>query len=135
MRPPSETENLLARNGYRILARDKKRPLLIKADGQSHLSEIAAELLAEKDKISYAVLSGPLLDPTDAVIRRRLIEASYVFKTSHLLYVDMENHKIHKINLVVPRPESETFFLYLIALFIILIIAGIIWLLIRLKLV
>lgn len=128
-------ENLLVRNGYRILSRDKKRPLLIKSDGQSHLSEITAELLVEKDKMSYAVLSGPLLDPTDVVLRRRLTESAFVFKTTHLLYVDLENHKIHKIGLELPRPESEVFFLYLIAGFIILAIVGIIWLLIQLKLV
>ncbi|MBI5699304.1 hypothetical protein HZC35_03215 [Candidatus Saganbacteria bacterium] len=135
MKPASETENLLVRNGYRILSRDKKRPLLIKADGQSHLSEITAELLVEKEKAGYAVLSGPVLDPTDTVLRRRLTETAFVFKTPHLLYVDLENHKIHKIGLELPRPESEAFLLYLVALFIILIIAGIIWLLIQLKLV
>ncbi|MFA4905722.1 MAG: hypothetical protein WC645_04385 [Candidatus Margulisiibacteriota bacterium] len=135
MKPLSEAENLLIRNSYRILARDNKRPLLIKTDGQSHLSEITAELLVEKEKTSYAVLSGPLLDPTDMVLRRRFTEAAFVFKTPQLLYIDLENHKIHKIKLELPRPDSEVFLLYLVALFIILMIAGIIWLLIQLRLV
>lgn len=128
-------EELLKKNGYRILARDKKRPLLVKSDGQSHLSEISAELLVEKDKMRYLVLSGALLDPTDTILRRRLTEAAFVYKTDNLLYVDTENHKIHKIKLELPRPESEVFIMYLAALFIILVIAGIIWLLIQLKLV
>jgi len=131
----TEEEKLLLKNGYQVLAREKKLPLLVRADGQSHLSQITLDLLAQKDKKRYAVLSGAVLDPADTTIRRRLVETAYVAHSSDLIYLDMENHKIHKIKLELPRPESETFFLYLIALFIILMIAGIIWLLIQLKLV
>lgn len=136
--PYSEEEavRLLENNSYKVLEKQKQAPIITRIDGKSHLGHIMADFLVEKDNKKYAVKvrTGEGADPHDPVVRRQLIEYDYVYKPIRLLFLDMNAGEIHEISFDLPRPERETFFFIFMAVFVILIIIGIIWLLIQLKL-
>jgi hypothetical protein len=133
-----KTEKLLRQCGYQILGKNQKGTVLIDVDGASHLGSLEAEYTVKKNGKSYvAVLkSGEgLFDPTEPALRRRLVEYDRVFGLSGLLLVDAQEGEIHKVSFKFPRERGlDFYFQFVLALFILSVVIGIIWLLVRLRL-
>jgi len=131
-----EAEKLLVRQGFTILEKQKRTPLIIWVDGKSHLSYVLADFLVQKNKKTYVVevKTGQAADPTEPATRRQLLEYEYVYQPDGLLLMDMNLGELHEVDFELPREGRENFLVIFIPLFIILFIIGIIWLLIQLKL-
>jgi hypothetical protein len=132
----AEAEKLLVKQGFTILEKQKRTPLIVWVDGKSHLSYVLADFLVQKDKKTYVVevKTGQAADPTEPATRRQLLEYEYVYRPDGLLLLDMNLGELHEVDFELPRAERENFLAIFLPLFIILIIIGIIWLLIQLKL-
>lgn len=132
-----DAKELLQRVGYKVTAQEKRAAVLLLMDGKRHLANVTADLIAKRDKKTYAVKvkSGQLADPLEPGTLRQLIEYDYVFKPSGLLFVDLSNREIHELDLEVPRSLKDKFIFSLVLLFIILAVIGIIAVMIRLRLV
>lgn len=132
----NEAERILLRAGFKILDKNKSAPILTIINGKSHLGKVTADFMVEKDKKIYAVhlRSDLAVDLTEPANRQKLIEQDYVFQPDGLLLLDLNQKQLHEVYFEVPKPERENFFTLFIALFIILVIIGIIWLLLQLRL-
>jgi len=131
-----EAGKLLLRQGFTILEKQKRTPLIIWVDGKSHLSHVQADFLVQKGKKTYVVevKTGQVADPTEPATRRQLLEYDYVYQPDGLLLLDMNLGELHEVDFELPREGRENFMTIFLPLFIILFIIGIIWLLIQLKL-
>ena len=132
----AEAEKIIHNNGYKILKKHKKFPIMTCVDGKSHLAFIEADFIVEKDKQIYVVevKTGEELDPTEPRFRRKLLEYIYACRPDGILLLDIASSEIQKISFKLPMVEREHFFRFFIVFFIICIIIGIIGLLILLKL-
>lgn len=130
-----EIERALKRNGFQLLGREQKGTVLINVDGRERLSSLEAEFTARKNGKDYIVVSSDG-DPADPALRRQLVEYQQVFGLYGLLLVNPQDGNIQTIRLRFPRERGlEFYFQFLIAMFIIAFVIGIIWLLANLKLI
>ena len=133
-----EAEEILQRAGYQMLAKRQKETVITKVDGKDHLGYLEADYTVRKNKRKYVVVvhSGegdP--DPNEPNYRRRLLEYDRVFRPYALLVLDLSRGEIHEVNFHFPHERNiDFFFRFLIALFIIAVVIGIIWLLVTLRL-
>lgn len=133
--PKDKLEQLLKKRGFQILGKNQKGTVLINVDGKEHLGSLEAEYTVRKDGKDYVVITEKA-DPTDPVLRRKLIEYHQIFGLSGLLLVDPEEETMREIRLRFPRERGiDFYFQFIIALFIIAGVIGIIWLMIYLRLI
>ena len=131
-----EIEKFIRKSGYQIRGKNQKESIVINIDGQDHLSCIEADYTVSKDKKDYVVVVRRAeFDPIDPQFRKSLIELTRVFSPHAVLLLDMERKKIEQVRFRFPREKSiDAFFNFLISLFIILAVIGIIWILVQIKL-
>jgi len=135
--PKDETIKFLKEAGYQILAKEKKESIIIQVEEKEHLGSLTAEYLVSKNKQKYVVVRKKegRDDPTDPVLRRKLVELSVVFGVDGVLLVDPEEKEIQHVRFKFPRQRDFTFFFqFLIALFLIFGIIAIISLLVQVRL-
>ena len=94
-------ERLLARMGYRILARQAGLEWSIACDGEDHAVELRADLLVERHGRRYVAevktgVSAPLL--TNAATRRQLLEYCVAYDVESVLLVDVEEERVREIS-------------------------------------
>jgi hypothetical protein len=132
----AEAEKIIKNNGYKILEKHKKFPVITYVDGKSHLGFIVVDFIAEKDKLTYVVevKTGEEIDTTEPLVRRKFLEYTYACRPNGILLLDMNSKNIQKISFKLPTAEREYFFRIFIVIFILFVITGIIGLLILLKL-
>jgi hypothetical protein len=132
-----EAAGILKRLNFQVLDSEKKNTILTYIDGKSHVGYAQADFIVKKEKKTYAVLvkSGLLADPNEPSIRRQLIEYERIFKTDSLLLLDLNNGELHEIRFEFPRSEKERILLILIGLLVALVIMGITFMLIYLRLI
>jgi hypothetical protein len=135
----SEAEGLLQKAGYQILGKRQKETVIARIDGKDHFGYIEADYTVRKNKRKYVAVvhSGEgEPDPNEPSYRRRLLEYDRVFSPEALLVLDLNQGEIHEVSFSFPRERGiDFFFRFLIALFIILMVVGIIWLLVQLRLI
>lgn len=136
--PQKEVEQFLKKAGYEILEKRKKESIIVRIDDRDHLGSLEAEYIVRKAKKSFVVVERKgetIFDPTEPGLRRRLLELHQVFGLNGLLLVDRDNNEIHEVTFKFPRERGLEFYLqFLLGLFLILGIIGIIWVMINLKL-
>ena len=133
-----EVEGLLNKAGFQVLERQPKKSVLTNINGKDHFGFVEADYLVQKDKRRYVLVvhtgeGAP--DPNEPNFRRRLLEHDYVFSPDGILVMDANKGEIHGVSFRFPHERNiDFFFRLLIALFIILLVIGIIWLLVQLHL-
>ncbi len=127
------TEDLLKRSGFKILGIDLKQPVITNIDGKEHYGHVVADYLVKKGKVKYIVIvkkGEAEFDANDPLFRRKLIECCRVFNTPEVLLVDSDDGEIHIVGFRYPHEWNlDLFFRFLLAVFIVLGLIGIIWLL------
>ncbi|MBU0574558.1 MAG: hypothetical protein ABIJ26_06820 [Candidatus Margulisiibacteriota bacterium] len=131
-----EAKQLLERAGYKVKAANKKATVITRINGKSHMGYIEADFVVAKKNKKYvvAVKSGELADASEPLTRRQLIEYSHVYKPDGILLLDLNRAELNKIEFSFPKDAREYFFQFLVILLIVFVTAGIIWLMIQLKL-
>lgn len=136
--PKSEVEKTLKKAGYQILGKNQREIVITRIDGKDHLGNLAAEYTVRKDNKNYVVVAKRgegSFEPTEPALRRSLIEYDRVFGLNGILLVDPEKKEIREVSFKFPRERGIDFYFQLfIALFIIAIVIGIIWLMVTIKL-
>lgn len=134
-----EVEGFLQRAGYEILGKKQRETVITNIDGKDRFGYIEADYTVRKGRKKYVVVvqSGvEAVDPNEPMLRRKLLEHDHVFSPDALLVLDLSRGEIHEVSFRFPRERSlDFFFRFLIALFIILTIVGIIWMLVQLHLI
>ncbi|MTI79959.1 MAG: hypothetical protein FH758_03580 [Firmicutes bacterium] len=100
-------EKLLQRQGYTIIAAQKRVPIHTIFDGKSYKNHVIADFIVKKDGFRYVVevKTGKQVEkPTAAGIRRQLLEYYLIYRTDGVLLLDMENQKIHTIEFKLKLP-------------------------------
>ena len=133
-----DVESLLEKSGYSILGKKQRETVITTIDGKEHFGYIEADYTVKKNKKRYAVVvkigEGPD-DPNEPGLRRKLIEYARVFRVAGVLFVSPGLGHINVVTFHFPHEHNiDFFFRFLIGLFIILMVVGIIWLLVQLKL-
>ena len=136
--PKDEVGTLLRTFGYQVLGKNQKESILIRVDGKEHLGTLVAEYTVKKHNRSYVVVverGEGEFDPTQPGLRRQLIEYDRAFGLNGVLLVDAQKKVIHKVDFGFPRERNiDFYFQFLIALFIVFGVIGIIWLMVMVKL-
>lgn len=129
-----EAAGLLKRHGFKVLGKNQKGVVTIRLDGKEHLGELAADYTVEKNGRRYAVVTG-VGDPTEPALRRQLIECDRVFGLDGVILMDRQAAALHEVSFKFPRERGlDFFFQFFIAMFILLAVIGIIWLLVAVRL-
>jgi len=137
---PVSAEKLLKEKNFKVLKKGLQAPFSLLIDGKKHLVISHFDFLVEKEgkKFIVYVHEGTLsADPTDPLLRRKLLEIKNTFKDEGLLLLDRSDDSIQEINFDFSPPlwgGADRFFHTIVILFIIGVILGIIWLMIYLKL-
>lgn len=133
-----DVEHLLKKSGYQVLGKNQKETVITRIDDKDHFGYLEAEYTVRKDRKSYVavVKSGEgALDPTEPALRRRLIEYDRVFGLNGILFLDPQEEEIHEVRFRFPRERGiDFYFQFLIAVFILFVVIGIIWLMVAVKL-
>ncbi len=133
-----EVGAFLERAGYQILGKRQRETVITKVDGKDRFGYIEADFTVKKGRKKYVVVVHSGLgeaDPNEPMLRRKLLEYDHVFSPHALLVVDLSRGEIHEVNFRFPYERNiDFFFRFLIALFIILMVVGIIWVLVQLRL-
>ena len=131
-------EDLLKKYGYQIISKQPKRSIITRFQGKDHFSFSEADYLVKKNKKDYLVIvhSGEAsFDPNQTEARRKLIEHQHIYEPDGLLVMDLATGDLTPISFQFPSPRNiDSFFQYLIIIFIIIFMLGIIWLAIQLHL-
>jgi hypothetical protein len=136
-RPYSETEveALLSKNGYRLVEKQKKFPVTTLVDGKSHLGFTPTDYIVEKNKRGYIVeIATGAADPGEPILRRKLLEYSYVCRPDGILLLDLSSGQLHAVSFDLPPVDRDRFFPVVITSFILFLIVGIMGMFILLKL-
>jgi hypothetical protein len=136
--PEKDAENLLRRAGFQILDKNRKEAVITVINGKDHYGNLEADYIVKKQgkKFVIVVHSGEgSPDANEPNYRRRLLEYDRVFSTSGILILDLNKGQIHRVNFRFPHERNiDFFFRFLVALFIIFGVIGIIWMLTALRL-
>ena len=133
-----EVENLLRKRGCQILGINQKEIVVVKVDGKDHLGDLTAGYTVSKNGKRYVVWGvrgegGS--DPTEPALRCRLIELDRAFGLNGILIVDPVEGTINEVSFKYPRERGlDFYFQFFIALFIIALVIGIIWLMVAVRL-
>jgi hypothetical protein len=133
-----DAENLLRKSGYQIMGKKQKETIITRVNDKERFGYLEVDYLVRKDRKKYAVLvhlGEGSSDPNEPVLRRRLIECDRAFSPEGMLVLDLNRGEIHRVKFHFPHETSiDAFFRFLIALFIILGVIGIIWVMAALNL-
>lgn len=134
-----EVRAFLKKSGYDILGKRQKETIITRVDGKDHLGYLEADFTVRKGRKKYLVVVHAGLgaaDPNEPLLRRKLMEYDRVFSPDALLVVDLSRGEIHEVGFRFPRERNiDFFFRFLIGVFIILGVVGIIWVLAILRLI
>ncbi len=134
-----EAETILQRAGFQIKSKKERKTVMTVIDGKEHIGYVEADYVVKKKKRTFAVVvhSGVgQVDPNEPNYRRHLLEHDRVFKPDALLVLDLTKGRLHTVQFRFPHEYSiDFFFRFLIAVFIVSMIIGIIWMLVTLKLI
>jgi hypothetical protein len=133
-----EAESLLHQSGYQILDKQPKGSVVTNVDSKSHFGYLESDYLVRKNKKDFVatvhVTEGDP-DPNEPTLRRKLLAYDRVFSPDALLVLDLNQGRIYEVSFNFPRERNiDFFFRFLIGLFIILAVIGIIWLLAQMQL-
>lgn len=133
-----EAESLLHRDGYQILDKQPRGTVITNIDRKSHFGYLETDYLVRKNKKDFVatvhVTEGEP-DPNEPALRRKLLAYDRVFSPDALLVLDLNQGRIYEVSFNFPRERNiDFFFRFLIGLFIILLVIGIIWLLTQMQL-
>ena len=134
----AESEGLLKKRGYQILAKDQRETVVVRVDGRDHLGTLPAEYAVSKNGkkyVTWVVGEGAERDPTEPALRRRLIELDRVFGLSGVVIVDPAEGTVSEVAFKYPRERGLDFYFQLFgALFVIAVVIGIISLMVAVRL-
>lgn len=134
----NKPEDLLKRNGNQVLGKHLKETVVATIDGKTHLGTLEAEYTVRKNGKSFVVVienGNEAIDPNDPVLRRKLLEYDRFFGLDGVLLVNPQREELHEVSFKFPRERNLDYYLqFLSALFILALVIGIIWLLVRIKL-
>lgn len=134
-----DAEKLLRKAGFQIMNKKERKTVMTVIDGKEHIGYVEADYIVKKKKRTYIVVvhSGVgEVDPNEPNYRRHLLEHDRVFKPDALLVADLTKGRLHTVQFRFPHEYSlDFFFRFLIAVFIVGLIIGIIWVLATLKLI
>jgi len=131
-------ETLLKKQGFSILGKKLSETVITNINGKDHLGYIKADYLVEKLKkrapvLVYAGEGSP--DLNEENFRRRLIELDRAFCLDRVVCLDLNKMEIYQTAFRFPHERNlDFYFRFVLAMFILLVIVGIIWLLVTLKL-
>lgn len=134
-----EAEALLKKAGFQVRGKHQRETVITRINGKERFGYLEADYTVSRGKKNYAVLvhageGSP--DPNEPALRRRLLECDRVFHPHALLVLDLPRGEIHEVSFYFPRERNiDFFFRFLTGLFIVLVIIGIIWMLVSLKLI
>lgn len=138
MSTTKDAESLLRKAGFKILGKRLREIVITNVDGKDHFGYVEADYTVTKDRKKYAVMvqSGEdISDPADPLLRPKLLELNRAFLLDGVLLVNPEKEKIHAICFRFPHERNiDFFFQFLIGLFIVFMVIGIIWVMVALKL-
>lgn len=134
-----EAEALIRKSGYQIISKGQKEAVITIINGKDHYGNLEADYVVQKNRRQYVVVvhtEAGDADPNEPVLRRRLLEYDRVFSPSGgVLVLDLVKGRVHHVGFRFPHEWNiDLFFRFLIALFIIAMVIGIIWMLTTLKL-
>ncbi|MFA6431605.1 MAG: hypothetical protein WCV91_04425 [Candidatus Margulisiibacteriota bacterium] len=136
--PKDELAGFLRNAGYNILGKKLKEPVVSGIDGKEYHNFIAAPYTVQKGKKKFVVVEmeiGVELDLQEEGLRNKLICLDRVFGLDGVLLADPKNRITREITFKFPKERGlDFYFQFLMALFFILGVIGIIWLLVSIKL-
>ncbi len=134
----AEIETFLRKRGCQILGREQKESIIVRIDGQEHLGELTADYTVQHGRKKYVVwVKREIgdLDPTEPALRRRLVELDRVFGLDGVLIADPAEGALTEVHFKFPRERGLDFYIqFLSALFILVLVIGIIWLMVSVRL-
>ena len=134
-----EVEEFLRRAGFEILGKRQRETVITNVDGKDRFGYVEADYTVRKGRKKYVVVvqSGlETADPNEPMLRRKLLEYDHVFSPHALLVMDLSRGEIHEVNFRFPYERNiDFFFRFLIAVFIMVMVIGIIWMLVQLRLI
>lgn len=134
----NEVENFLRRQGCQILGKNQKGIVVVRVEGQDRLGDLFAEYTVKKNGKNYVVVvrrGEGGLDPTEPAVRQRLIELDRVFGLNGILIADPEKSELREILFKFPHERGlDFYFQFFAALFIVVFVIGIIWLMVSVRL-
>jgi hypothetical protein len=133
-----EVAGFLERAGYQIQGKRQRETVMTRVDGKERFGYVEADFTARRGKRRYVVVvhagAGPA-DPNEPMLRRKLLEQDRVFRPHAFLVVDLSRGEIHEVTFYFPHERNiDFFFRFLLAIFIILAVVGIIWVMAQLRL-
>ncbi|MBX3275544.1 MAG: hypothetical protein KF729_35115 [Sandaracinaceae bacterium] len=108
-RGESDAEALLARAGYRVLARQARASLTYVVDGTPRAARVVADLLVERGGRRFVaeVKTGERApDPLGRATRRQLLEYAHAFEAEGLLLVDADAGAVREV--ATPRRHAPS---------------------------
>lgn len=130
----AELAALLKQRGYQILGKNQRELVETRIDGRVTMGELVAAYTVKQNGKNYAVVLGTG-DPTEPLNRRMLIEYDRTFGLNGVLFVDQAAGKVEKATFKFPREKGlDFYFQFFIAMFILAVVIGIIWLMVSVKL-
>jgi hypothetical protein len=133
-----DAEALLRKAGYQIMGKRQRETVMTRINGQERFGYLEVDYTVRRDKKNFAVLvhggeGSP--DPNEPNLRRRLLECDRVFHPHALLVLDLGKGEVHEVSFHFPHERNiDFFFRFLIGMFIIVMVIGMIWMLVTLKL-
>jgi Holliday junction resolvase-like predicted endonuclease len=101
-------QHLLEQQGYKIISVQQRIPVITKVDEREYQNHVKADFIVQRDGLKYVVdvkTGAQVKKPTNADIRRQLLEYYLIYRTDGVLLVDMENKKIHTIEFDIKQPN------------------------------
>jgi hypothetical protein len=135
---PKDVETFLQKSGYTIKTKRPKGSIITTINGKEHLGSCETDYLVTKNNKYYAVVVKSGAGPNDVLeenLRCRLIEQAAAFAVNAVLFVDLSSQEIQEVTFRFPQEKNlDTPFQVLIGIFIVLVIIGIIWMMVQLRL-
>ncbi|MFH1542231.1 MAG: hypothetical protein ABIE84_03980 [bacterium] len=133
-----DAERLLKESGFTILGKNQRESIVTVVDGKDHYGFLEADYTVQKgrDKFVVVVHTGEgTSDPNEPLVRRKLLEYARVFSGHIVLVLDLNSGEIHQVRFRFPHERNiDFFFQFLLGVFIISGVIGIIWVLAQLHL-
>jgi len=107
-RAESVAQHFLEQQGYKIIATQQRVPIVTKVDGREYQNHVKADFIVQKNGLKYVAdvkTGAQVKKPTNADIRRQLLEYYLIYRTDGVLLVDMENNKIHNIEFTIKQSK------------------------------
>lgn len=116
-------QHVLEQQGYKIIAVQPRVPIVTRVDGREYQNHVQVDFIAQKDGLKYVVdvkTGAQVNKPTNAAIRRQLLEYYLVYRTDGALIVDMEKGKVYTIEFDIRQPRYH----YQLVKYLVAVMAG-----------